>query len=204
MASYKALKEIGEYNDTREFIDRDDITYRVVVLYGPFRTNHGSFCKTEAAAQAFVIREPPEPLGISVLDGIGMAFIGPGYESNPGAALEKALHLAMDEASFPTQMRNYVSHWMLGESVTLKKPEEYYVSKRTAEYGTFIEAKAFAEGVEFANDSALTVVKIESNGKNWVVHMEDEDYHEDEFEVQTNFPIELGINYDEELTNKEE
>jgi hypothetical protein len=52
--------------------------------------------------------------------------------------------------------------------------------RRSEEFKTRAEARAFAQGVEFANDSALSVTSIyrRKKDKKWIVAMEDEDYDE--------------------------
>jgi len=52
--------------------------------------------------------------------------------------------------------------------------------KRTEEFETKAEANAFSQGVQFVNDSAITVERIYQRraDKKWVVVMEDTDYEE--------------------------
>lgn len=52
---------------------------------------------------------------------------------------------------------------------------------REISYPTELEAKAFKDGVEFVNDSAINVLGIESRkDQGWIVVIDDEDFHEAE------------------------
>lgn len=59
--------------------------------------------------------------------------------------------------------------------------------RRFQAFATEAQARAFVEGVEFVNDSALEVIDVEHRPQNatpWVVVMEDEDFDGNEFEPE--------------------